>query len=157
MAYNPYAYPYTPSMPGYSYNPMPPVMPQTASQTAQPLNNVPTGQETPKTQIQNGGFISVRTVEDARNYPIAPGNSITFKVENSPYLCTKTMGFSQLEQPRFEKFRLVREEEVETEQEKTEIKADYALKDDLKDINKKIKHLEERIQELEQTMEDDGV
>lgn len=60
--------------------------------------------------IQNGGFISVRSEMEARNYPIAPGNSITFKDENAPYVYTKTMGFSQLDRPTFEKFKLVKEE-----------------------------------------------
>lgn len=65
-------------------------------------------------QIQNGGLISVRSEMEARNYPIAPGNSITFKDENSPYVYTKTMGFSQLDRPTFEKFRLVKEDISET-------------------------------------------
>ena len=30
-------------------------------------------------QIQNGGFINVRSELEARNYPVAPGNSVTFK------------------------------------------------------------------------------
>ena len=60
-------------------------------------------------QIQNGGFISVRSEEEARNYPIAYGNSITFKDETAPYVYVKTMGFSQLDRPVFEKFRLVKE------------------------------------------------
>ena len=67
-------------------------------------------QQQPTMQIQNGGLISVRSEVEARNYPIAPGNSITFKDENSPYVYTKTMGFSQLDRPTFEKFRLVKEE-----------------------------------------------
>ena len=67
-------------------------------------------------QIQNGGLISVRSEMEARNYPIAPGNSITFKDENSPYVYTKTMGFSQLDRPTFEKFRLVKEDIAETVQ-----------------------------------------
>lgn len=62
-------------------------------------------------QIQSGGFIPVSSEEMARNYPVAPGNSITFKNENAPYVYTKTMGFSQLDRPIFEKFKLVREEE----------------------------------------------
>lgn len=62
-------------------------------------------------QIQNGGFISVRSMEEALNYPVAPGNSVTFKDENAPYVYTKTKGFSQLDQPIFEKYRLVKEAE----------------------------------------------
>lgn len=65
-------------------------------------------------QIQNGGLISVRNEMEARNYPIASGTSITFKDENSPYVYTKTMGFSQLDRPTFEKFRLVKEDAAES-------------------------------------------
>lgn len=126
MAYYPYNYsnPYNPAyMPGYN----------------QPLQNT----QPEKPQIQNSGFISVRTVEEAKSYPIAPGNSITFKVENSPYLCTKTMGFSQLEQPQFEVFRLVKEEESAIPEEKTE----YALKTDLDNVIKRLEELETSIKE----------
>lgn len=64
-------------------------------------------------QIQNGGFVSVRNEAEARSYPVAPGNSITFKDETSPYVYTKTMGFSQLDRPIFEKYKLVKEEDSE--------------------------------------------
>lgn len=64
-------------------------------------------------QIQNGGFVSVPNMEYARNYPVAPGNSVTFKIESQPYICTKTLGFSQLDQPIFEVFKLVKEEHAE--------------------------------------------
>lgn len=61
-------------------------------------------------QTQNSNFVSVRSIEEAYNWPVAPGNSITFKVENTPYVCTKTKGFSALDQPVFERYRLVKEE-----------------------------------------------
>lgn len=64
-------------------------------------------------QIQNGGFISVRNEAEARNYPVAPGNSVTFKDETSPYVYTKTMGFSQLDRPIFERYKLIKEEDSE--------------------------------------------
>lgn len=60
-------------------------------------------------QIQNGGFVSVRNETEARNYPVALGNSVTFKDETAPYIYTKTMGFSQLDVPRFDKYKLVKE------------------------------------------------
>jgi hypothetical protein len=62
-------------------------------------------------QIQNGGFVVVKDITEAQNYPVAPGNSVTFKNENQPYIYTKTLGFSQLDQPIFETFRLVKEEQ----------------------------------------------
>ena len=64
-------------------------------------------------QIQNGGFVSVRSETEARNYPVAYGNSVTFKDETAPYVYTKTMGFSQLDRPVFEKYKLVKEDAQE--------------------------------------------
>lgn len=62
-------------------------------------------------QPTNNGLISVRNEYEARNYPTAHGASLTFKDENAPYLYTKTLGFSQMDVPVFEKFRLIRETE----------------------------------------------
>lgn len=67
-------------------------------------------------QQQSNGFVSVRNEFEARNYPVAYGNSVTFKDENAPYVYTKTMGFSQLETPRFEKYKLVKEEPQEAQE-----------------------------------------
>lgn len=66
-------------------------------------------QNQPQPQIQNGGFVSVRNETEARNHPVALGNSVTFKDETAPYIYTKTMGFSQLDVPRFDKYKLVKE------------------------------------------------
>lgn len=86
--------------------------------------------------IQNGGFVRVPNEAAARNYPIAPGNSITFIDENAPYCYTMTMGFSQFDRPKFEKFRLVKEEDVpQTSQPNAEIQnVDYALKSELEEL-----------------------
>jgi hypothetical protein len=63
-------------------------------------------------QTQNNAFVSVRSIEEAYNWPVAPGNSITFKDENNSFVYTKTRGFSPLEQPTFEKYRLVKVEDT---------------------------------------------
>lgn len=76
-------------------------VPQQTQQMQQPIPN----------QIQNGGFVTVRSEAEARNYPVAPGNSVTFKHETAPYCYVKTLGFSQFEAPRFEKYKLVKEED----------------------------------------------
>ena len=70
-------------------------------------------------QIQNGGFISVHNIQEAINYPVAPGNSVTFKDENSPYIYVKTKGFSQLEEPIFKKFRLIEENDTQPQESTT--------------------------------------
>lgn len=95
MAYNP-LYPYQ----AYNY----PYQQMTATQAP---------------QGQANGFISVRSMEEALAWPIAPGNSLTFKDESAPYIYTKTKGFSQLEQPIFEKFRLVKEEQPQVSEAQT--------------------------------------
>ena len=59
-------------------------------------------------QMQNSGFVSVANENEARNYPVAYGNSVTFKDENSPFVYTKT-SISQMETPIFKKYRLVEE------------------------------------------------
>lgn len=63
-------------------------------------------------QQQFGGFVSVRNEMEARNYPVAPGNSVMFRDETAPYIYSKSMGYSQLDTPRFDKYRLVKEEDV---------------------------------------------
>lgn len=98
-------------------------------------------------QIQNGGFISAPTEDFARNYPVAPGNSVSFRDEKLPYLYTKTMGFSALDRPVFEKFRLVREEEAveqpRIEEDKKGIDLSlYVLKTDFDALSQRIDALE---------------
>ena len=88
-------------------------------------------------QIQNGGLVSVRNIDEARNYPVAPGTSVTFKDESSSYIYTKTQGFSQLDRPIFEKYRLVKEEDV-TQQ---TVAPEYALKTDLEAIRQEISEI----------------
>lgn len=70
-------------------------------------------------QQQQASFVSVRSEAEARNYPVAYGNSVTFKDETAPYIYSKTMGYSQLDRPVFEKYKLIKEEAQE-EPQKTE-------------------------------------
>lgn len=64
-------------------------------------------------QIQNGGYVTVRNEEQARNYPVAPGSSLTFFNETEPYCYKKTMSFSPLDHPVFERYKIVKEEIAE--------------------------------------------
>lgn len=103
-------------------------------------------------QIQNGGLVNVRNMIEARNYPVAPGNSVTFKDENSPYIYTKTMGFSQLDRPIFEVFRLVKEEftpETETKP------ADY--RHEIDELKVEIEKLKKMFMEEEENERDSDV
>lgn len=112
-------------------------------------------------QIQNGGFVSVASEDDARKYPVAPGNSVTFKNENAPYVYTKTMGFSQLDRPLFEKYRLVKEEDNEVQkEEKVEASASnsepitYLVQEDLDPLVKDIKNIQTKIKDIDSVLEE---
>lgn len=86
------------------------------------------------------GFIGVQNENEARLYPVGPGNSITFRDESQPNtFYTKTMGNSPLDRPTFECYRLVKVDTAENAPQATETapkKEDidlsvYALKADL--------------------------
>lgn len=110
--------------------------------------------------IHNGGLVNVQSEQEARNYPVAPQTSVTFHNENEPYIYTKTVG-SSLEPPKFEKFKLVREEaetvskmeNVETEYLKTEdflsklndFESVYAKNEDLISIKDEIESIKKEL------------
>ena len=105
--------------------------------------------QTPAQQTQTG-FVSVRSEEEARNFPVAYGNSVTFKDENAPYIYTKTMGFSQLDRPIFDKYKLVKEEtEIQIQTPKADPK--------FGDLEAEIGRLWQAIDDLKRKEDDDGV
>ena len=56
----------------------PPIYPQYPQQ-AQSVPQVPQVQQTQQQmQIQNGGFVSIHGEQEARNYPVGVGTSVTF-------------------------------------------------------------------------------
>lgn len=96
-------------------------------------------QTAPQNQIQNGGFVSVRSEQEAFNYPVAPGNSITFKDEGQPYVYVKTMGFNQMEPPAFKKYRLVEEENLNAAPNVAEKQpAQWASQKDLEELKSQV-------------------
>lgn len=125
------------------------------------MTNPYTGQQyftMPQQQIQNGGFVSVRNIDEARSYPIAPGNSIMFKDETAPYVYTKTVGFSQLDRPVFEKYRLIKEEDaqephMEPKAEKARNAPSYALKTDLDEVSHAVEDIRDEIAKLKEELE----
>lgn len=125
--------------------------PQNIQQNQQ---NYPQNQQ----QIQNGGFMLIPSEDMARTYPVAPGNCVTFKIEGKPIVMEKSMGFSQLEAPRIDKYRLVREEEAVNEQNlpqnapKTsdvENETIEELKGQIKALNDELQDIKKRLHELE--------
>lgn len=106
-------------------------------------------QQQPQQQVQqHSGFVPVNSENEARMYPVAPGNSVTFIDENSPYCYVKTMGFSQLDRPKFEKYRLVKEDSQDEETPKVE----YLTKDVLESIKTDFDSVWEELNELKEKM-----
>lgn len=99
-------------------------------------------------QMQSNGLVSVRSIDEALRYPVAPGNSVTFKDETAPYIYTKTMGFSQLDRPIFERFRLIKEDNQEESVIKTHEPQTQSQKVDI-DIKKEIDDLKKRMEAVE--------
>lgn len=130
--------------------PQPVVMPQPATQQVQVQNQPTTPQpQTQTTPIQNSGFVLVMSEDEAYRYPVAPGHCVTCKVVNKPIVIEKSMSFSQLDNPKIDRYRLVKEEVVDepksvevVETEKSsneELKAEIeAMRQDIEDIKKKL-------------------
>ena len=142
-AYNYLPYNYQPNYYSGMYQPMQqPLQPmQQAAQVPQPMP-----QQQP--QIRQNGFVRVQTEEEAYAYPIAPGNSITFINENAPYCYVKTLGFSQLDRPTFEKYKLVKEDASEPQKtenapvkENVSTNTEYVKKSDLASLRRDIEAL----------------
>lgn len=121
MPYNPYAY-----QQNYQQ-----YFPQNYNQQAQPQ---------PQTQIpqfQNEPFVPIPSEADARNFPVQPGKSVSFKDEYLPDVYySKTMPASQFERPIFKRYRLIEEdisEQTQTAQNDTvQPVVDNSVIDDLK-------------------------
>ena len=123
------------------------------NQQMQPTQMSGANQQMQQPTIQQSGLVLIPSEQDARNYPVAPGNSITFKDENAPYCYVKTMGFNQLDRPTFERYRLVKEDSPvtahnsPTSADSTEESKDtaYALRSDLGAIWSEIDAIKERL------------
>lgn len=90
-------------------------------------------------------FIGIPCENDARSYPVAYGNSVTFKDENAPYLYTKT-SLSQMEPPIFKKYRLVDETPQNAPQNIKEVDlSSYVTKTEFEALQKELKALSDAL------------
>ena len=95
-------------------------------------------------QIQNGGVVHA-TEEEARRYPVAPGYSVIFVDDDKKMLYTKTAGYGQLDTPKFEAYRLTKQEESASKPEEDKIptyaeKAEFdALRAEFEELKKELK------------------
>ena len=67
-------------------------------------------------QALNGGYVTVRSEEEARAYPVAQGASVTFFNETEPFCYKKSAGTSPLDPPTFEIYKILKVESVSNNQ-----------------------------------------
>ena len=154
----------------------PQMQPQIVPQMAQFQQQTAQAQAQPQQQaaVQMGGFIRVPSEEVARNWNVAPGTSATFINENAPYCYTKTVEMSQLDRPKFDKYRLVKEEDTpapasmdspvshENAPQKSEgygmnNLSEYALKSELAEVRGEVDALRRRLETANRKTTQKGV
>ena len=112
----------------------------------------PQAQQQQAPRQEQSGFISVNGEQQARDWPIAPGNSLTFKDETAPYIYTKT-SYSQFDIPVFEKYRLTKEEDPQAQSGSEELKqAVQRIENELNDIKDGYKLLKDELEEMKNWM-----
>lgn len=89
-------------------------------------------------------FVPVNSEQEVISFPVGCGKSVNFKMQNAPYLYTKTMGFSQFEKPVIEKYRLLKEE-MGAEPPKAE---ENPLQNKLTELSESFNALEEKVNSL---------
>lgn len=102
------------------------------------------------TPLRNNDFtlVMVKHEQEVFNYPVGCGHSVNFKLENGPYLYTKTMGFSQFDKPIIEKYRLLKEDlDSSTSVDKPVDKPDWTSKFDI--MQGSINELETRLSNIQ--------
>ena len=73
-----------------------PMQPQSQPQNIQPRQEA----------FTDGGFVVVPNEDEVRKYLVAPGNLVTFRIENKPIVIEKSMGRSQFASPTYKKYKL---------------------------------------------------
>ena len=106
-------------------------------------------QQIPQRQEQSG-FIRVPGEQQAREWPIAPGNSLTFKDESAPYIYIKTMGMNSFEMPVFEKYRLIKEEDPSVQQHPDDTIVN--LENELNEVRNSYQLLRNEVEEMKNWM-----
>lgn len=125
-------------MPNYNY----PYYPTQTNAYPTQMNVGPTQPTQTIPQIQDGGFVTIPNADMVYNYPVAMGKCVTFKVEGKPIIIEKSMGFSQLDSPKIERYRLVKEDSENNDSGEYGMSELDKVKSDIKDIWGKLDEIE---------------
>ena len=92
---------------------------------------------------QNSSMM-IATEEEVMKYPIAPGNTIPFKISGQPLIIEKSMGLSQFDSPKYKRFRVI-EEGSEEDVPQIEYIPKEIYDNDIKEIRSDIEYLKKSI------------
>lgn len=125
-------------------------MPMQAMPTQQ--NNTPQQSNQSET-LNNGGFIVVPNEEAVKSYAVAPGNFVTFKIENQPIVIEKSMSRSQFASPHYERYKLLKEDmngDISSEEKTTTAppSLDDSYKSDLGEIKNGINDVKSQVDSI---------
>lgn len=85
-------------------------------------------------QNSNTLFMRLKSVEEARNYPVAPGTTIISVTDDAKHCCIKSLGTSPFDTPIFNEYdNIQKQNEIkqETKEEIIQESAEYATKKEL--------------------------
>ena len=108
-------------------------------------------------QTQQNGLIPVRSEQEVLNFPVAPGNSVSFSHESEPYIYVKTMGLSQFDRPSIVKYKLIKEElgsETTNSNNSSPNDTKAVNEDDLKPILDDLKLIHDEIESIKKKIDD---
>lgn len=101
-----------------------------------PVIQQPVQQAVPQNQNL---VVNLPTIEDAEKYPVAPGTGVVIKINNSPFILCKSMGYSQFDSPVLKWYKLIEEEPIKAEESKV---------DEINDLRSQIADLRAMIENL---------
>jgi hypothetical protein len=96
-------------------------------------------------QIQNGGIVNVKSAQDAMDYIVAQGTSVTFIDSGNMKLYVKTRSFSPMEQPVFEEYDIVKKtSEIKPKAPQEQPIIEYAEKAEIEALKGRLSALEDK-------------
>lgn len=99
--------------------------------------------------------MAIATEEEVLKYPVAPGNSIPFKIDGQPLIIEKSMGMSQFDSPKYKRYRLIEEDTEDISEDKPAYILKSVYEDDRRSVSEDIKEIRNNIEEFTTQIYDD--
>lgn len=118
-----------------------PIMPQGQPQQGQPQ------------QIRDGGFVIVKDRAEAKDYPVTPGTSVTFRDEKCEHLFIKTVGANMFDKFDFRSYRIIEETGEDEKDDAKEKENAISYADDIRELKDEYERLRAEISNIKKQFE----